>query len=104
MPDRSAARPSFIVARGDLSHAAPGEDALRGAVVAIGNFEGVHRGHRAVIDVALARARALGRKAAGLTFETHPRAIFKPDAPGIRLREEAAKLRLLGQSGLGGAR
>ena len=103
MIDRSPARPSFIVARGDISHAALGEDALRGAVVAIGNFEGVHRGHRAVIDMALGRARALGRKAAVLTFEPHPRAIFKPDEPVFRLSDEAAKLRLLAQTGLDGA-
>jgi riboflavin kinase/FMN adenylyltransferase len=50
----------FVVER----DAAPG-DALRGAVLAIGNFDGVHRGHRAVIGAALARARASGRPAAG---------------------------------------
>jgi riboflavin kinase / FMN adenylyltransferase len=43
-------------------------DALRGAVVAIGNFDGVHRGHRAVIGAALDQARALGRPAAAFTF------------------------------------
>jgi riboflavin kinase/FMN adenylyltransferase len=103
MIDRSPARPSFTVVRGDISHAAPGDEALRGAVVAIGNFEGVHRGHRAVIDAALARARALGRKAVVLTFEPHPRAVFKPDEPVFRLSDEAAKLRLLAMTGLDGA-
>jgi len=103
MIDRSPARPSFTVVRGDISQAAPGDDALKGAVIAIGNFEGVHRGHRAVIDVALARARALGRKAAVLTFEPHPRAVFKPDEPVFRLSDEAAKLRLLAMTGLDGA-
>jgi riboflavin kinase/FMN adenylyltransferase len=103
MIDRTPARPSFTVVRGDISQAAPGEDALKGAVIAIGNFEGVHRGHRAVIDVALARARALGRKAAVLTLEPHPRAVFRPDEPVFRLSDEAGKLRLLAMTGLDGA-
>ena len=59
--------------------------ALRGAVVAIGNFEGVHRGHRAVIAAAVARARGLGRPAAALTFEPHPRTYFNPGEPLFRL-------------------
>jgi riboflavin kinase / FMN adenylyltransferase len=79
------------------------DDALRGAVVAIGNFDGVHRGHRAVIAAALARAKALGRPAAALTFEPHPRAFFNPSEPLFRLTDEAGKLRLLASSGLGGA-
>jgi riboflavin kinase/FMN adenylyltransferase len=78
-------------------------DALRGAVVAIGNFDGVHRGHRAVIGVALRQARALGRPAAALTFEPHPRAFFNPGEPLFRLTDEAAKLRLLASTGLDGA-
>ena len=61
---------SFQVVRGF----APGET-LRGATVAIGNFDGVHRGHRAVIAGALSRARELARPAAALTFEPHPRAL-----------------------------
>jgi len=79
------------------------DDALRGAVVAIGNFDGVHRGHRAVIGAAIARAKALGRPAAALTFEPHPRAFFNPNEPLFRLTDEAGKLRLLASTGLDGA-
>ena len=79
------------------------DDALRGAVVAIGNFDGVHRGHRAVIGAAIARAKALGRRAAALTFEPHPRAFFNPNEPLFRLTDEAGKLRLLASTGLDGA-
>jgi riboflavin kinase/FMN adenylyltransferase len=104
MPDRSSARPPFIVVHGDLAHVpAAGDHALDGAVLAIGNFEGVHRGHRAVIDVALARARELSRKTAALTFEPHPRAVFRPQEPVFRLTDEATKLRLLATTGLDGA-
>ena len=81
---------------------APGE-ALRGATVAIGNFDGVHRGHKAVIAAALARGRTLGKPSAALTFEPHPRAFFNPDEPLFRLTPEAAKLRLLAATGLNGA-
>jgi riboflavin kinase/FMN adenylyltransferase len=80
----------------------PGEG-LRGATVAIGNFDGVHRGHKAVIAAALARASALGRPSAALTFEPHPRAFFNPDEPLFRLTPEGAKLRLLAAAGLDGA-
>ena len=76
---------------------------LRKALVAIGNFDGVHRGHRAVIRTALEHARAAGRPAAVLTFEPHPRSFFHPDAPSFRLTSEAAKLRLLAATGLDGA-
>jgi riboflavin kinase/FMN adenylyltransferase len=77
--------------------------ALRGAVLAMGNFDGVHRGHRAVIAAAIDRARSLGKPAAVATFEPHPRAFFKPDEPLFRLTDETAKLRLLASSGLDGA-
>jgi riboflavin kinase/FMN adenylyltransferase len=103
MTDRSPQRPPFVVVHDDLARAAPADPALDGAVVAIGNFEGVHRGHRAVIAVALGRARALERRAAVLTFEPHPRAVFKPDEPVFRLTDERAKLRLLADTGLDGA-
>src|SRR5580704_13755376 len=89
---------SFIVVR-DNAPEAP----LRGAVVAIGNFDGVHRGHKAVIAVAQNRAKALGKKAAALTFEPHPRVFFNPGERLFRLTDEAAKLRLLAATGLDGA-
>src|SRR5437588_6255505 len=82
---------------------APADHALDGAVAAIGNCDGVHRGHRAVIAAALARAKTLGRPAAALTFEPHPRSFFRPDEPLFRLTDERAKLRLLATTGLDGA-
>src|SRR5437588_1070484 len=81
----------------------PADHALDGAVVAIGNFDGVHRGHRAVIAAVLARAKALSRPAAALTFEPHPRRFFRPEAALFRLTDERAKLRLLAATGLSGA-
>ncbi len=89
----------FTVVRSE----APPDNALRGAVVAIGNFDGVHRGHRAVIAAARTRAQALGCPAAALTFEPHPRRFFSPDEPLFRLTDERAKLRLLSGAGLDGA-
>ena len=88
----------FVVARDQ----APEGHALRGAVVAIGNFDGVHRGHQAVIAATRVRAQALGRPAAALTFEPHPRAFFNPGEPLFRLTDEAAKLRLLASTELDG--
>ncbi len=99
MTDKLPPREPFVVVRGE----APADHALDGAVVAIGNFDGVHRGHRAVIAAVLARAKALGRAAAALTFEPHPRSFFRPDEPLFRLTDERAKLRLLAATGLGGA-
>ena len=91
-------RKRFLVVRDDAPDAA-----LHGAVVAMGNFDGVHRGHRAVIAAAEQRAKALGRPAAVLTFEPHPRTFFVPGEPLFRLTDEDAKLRLLASTGLDGA-
>jgi len=78
-------------------------DALRGGVVAIGNFDGVHRGHRAVIAAAVDRAMALRRPAVALTFEPHPRLLLRPHEPMFRLSDASAKLQLLAATGLDGA-
>lgn len=72
-------------------------------VVAMGNFDGVHLGHRAVIGAALDMGRLHGRPAFALTFEPHPRRFFSPHTPQFRLTDERAKLRLLAGTGLAGA-
>lgn len=84
----------------DLEHPLP--DHLRGAHVAIGNFDGVHRGHQTVLTAALDRARAAGRPALALTFEPHPRSVFRPDVPVFRLTPPEAKARLVAALGLDG--
>src|SRR5664279_4969609 len=76
---------------------------LHGAVLAIGNFDGAHRGHRAVIGAALKRAKALKRKAAALTFAPHPRLFLRPQDALFQLSSERNKLRLLAATGLDGA-
>ncbi len=73
--------------------------ALRGGVVAIGNFDGVHRGHQAVLMDALARADQLGAAASVLTFEPHPRTVFRPERPVFRLTPAPMKAKLLGLIG-----
>jgi len=75
----------------------------KGMVVAMGNFDGVHLGHRAVIDAARRMGLAHGRPAFAVTFEPHPRSYFSPNSPQFRLTDEAAKLRLLAATGLAGA-
>jgi riboflavin kinase / FMN adenylyltransferase len=86
-----------------IRDATPQAAILRGAVVAMGNFDGVHLGHRAVIDAAIEMGRTHGRPALALTFEPHPRRFFSPHTPQFRLTDETAKLRLLAGAGLAGA-
>jgi len=81
----------------------PAENIVRGAVVALGNFDGVHLGHRVVIAAAVDMARKHGKPAFAVTFEPHPRSFFSPNTPQFRLSDEAAKLRLLAGTGLDGA-
>jgi len=90
---------SFIVIR-DHTQAA---EIPKGSVVAMGNFDGVHLGHRAVIAAALEMGKAHGKPALALTFEPHPRRYFSPTTPQFRLSDETAKLRLLAGTGLTGA-
>jgi len=68
-------------------------DDARGAAIAIGNFDGVHPGHRAVINEAGLIAHDAGRPWAVLTFEPHPRRLFQPDQPPFRLTPFRAKAR-----------
>jgi riboflavin kinase/FMN adenylyltransferase len=66
--------------------------AARGACLAIGNFDGVHRGHQALIGEAIATARQAGAKAGALVFEPHPREFFVPDEPHFLLTPLTQKL------------
>lgn len=66
-----------------LSHILPAE--ARGAAMALGNFDGLHPGHRAVISRAAEAARLTGAPLAVATFEPAPRRHFQPDAPPFRL-------------------
>ena len=75
-------------------------DHLAGSALAIGNFDGVHRGHLAVIEAAEALAK--GRPALALTFEPHPRSVFRPGEPLFRLTPLPMKALLLERAGLAG--
>lgn len=75
---------------------------LRGGVVALGNFDGFHRGHQAVVGRALARARAEGRPALVATFDPHPARLFRPDFGPFALTRTDQKLDLLDAFGIDG--
>ena len=70
-------------------------DGLTGAAVAIGAFDGVHRGHQAVIAAARDAARRLGAPLAVVSFDPHPRRWFQPDAAPFRLMTPAQMARAL---------
>jgi riboflavin kinase/FMN adenylyltransferase len=72
----------------------------RGASVALGNFDGVHRGHRAVIGAAAEVAHRLGVPLGVLVFEPHPQQYFAPQKPFARLTPFRAKARLLERLGV----
>lgn len=74
------------------------DDQDRGATVAIGNFDGVHRGHRSVID--LARQAAPEAPLGVMTFEPHPREFFAPNAPSFRLMSAEARAHRLEKIGV----
>ncbi len=63
----------------------------RGASAAIGNFDGIHRGHQAVLDIARGEATRLGAPLGVMTFEPHPRQYFAPGAPAFRLMNAEAR-------------
>jgi riboflavin kinase/FMN adenylyltransferase len=68
-----------------LDHRDAVSESLRGAIVALGNFDGFHKGHQAVAGEAIRWARAEGRPAIVATFDPHPVRLFKPDLPPFRL-------------------
>lgn len=76
------------------------EQASQASVLTIGNFDGVHRGHQALLKLLTDKARALGLPAVVLTFEPHPREYFAPDAAPARLASLREKLLLLAACGV----
>jgi riboflavin kinase / FMN adenylyltransferase len=81
-------------------HVDPLPAEARGSVVAVGNFDGVHRGHQAVIGDAIRRAGEAGAPASVLTFEPHPRRFFKPETPPFLLTRFRTKARVLAVQGV----
>jgi len=71
----------------------------RGGIVALGNFDGFHRGHQAVVGAAVAQARAQGRPALIATFDPHPVRYFRPDTPPFRLTTLNQRERLFAEAG-----
>lgn len=72
---------------------------LRGGIVALGNFDGFHRGHQAVVGRAVARARGEGRPVIVATFDPHPVRHFRPETPPFRLTTLDQRERLFAQAG-----
>ena len=72
---------------------------LRGGIVALGNFDGFHLGHQAVVGRAVERARATSRPVLVATFDPHPVRFFKPDAEPFRLTSLCQRERLFAAAG-----
>jgi riboflavin kinase/FMN adenylyltransferase len=81
-----------------VSHGSLPQAAARHAVT-VGNFDGVHLGHRAMLERLVAKARSLGVPACALTFEPHPREFFAPQSAPARLTRLREKLELIAESG-----
>jgi riboflavin kinase/FMN adenylyltransferase len=77
----------------------PVPDHLRGGVVALGNFDGFHRGHQAVVGAAVAHGRATGKPVLVASFDPHPVRHFKPDTPPFRLTTLEQRAELFGAAG-----
>ena len=89
-----AAAPKLLVTRGLAPRGRPP------AALTIGNFDGVHRGHQAMLARLIPAARARGLSASVLTFEPHPRELFAPESAPTRLTSLREKLELLAAHGV----
>jgi riboflavin kinase / FMN adenylyltransferase len=87
-----------LITKGD-----PLPSQLRGGIVALGNFDGFHAGHQAVVGAARDWARKLGRPALVASFDPHPARLFQPDVPPFSLSTIQQRAEWLGQFGMDGA-
>jgi riboflavin kinase / FMN adenylyltransferase len=96
----SSDQPSAPVPRPFAVHrdGEPVPKSLKGSMAAIGNFDGVHQGHRHLLDMAIGSSRP----GTVLTFEPHPRSFFQPDKPLFRLTPKPVKLAIFERLGLAG--
>lgn len=83
-----------------IRHPSEMTDELRGGVIALGNFDGMHRGHMKVIGHTRKLAEEAGAPCCAMTFEPHPRRVFRPDLPPFRLTSLRLKSRLMEQAGV----
>ena len=100
VPSDLRLKPSAPFTRHEGGSALP--QALAGCVIALGNFDGLHRGHQAVLAKTRAVAQDIGRKAAFLTFEPHPRRFFRPQDPLFCLTPPDVKALIAQSFGLDG--
>src|SRR5690606_6497401 len=82
-----------------FGHRDPVPDNLRGAIVALGNFDGFHLGHQKVVAEAVAWAKREGRPAVVATFDPHPVRHFAPHVPPFRLTTLAQREALFAAAG-----
>jgi len=82
-----------------LSHDQPIREALRGAIIALGNFDGFHLGHQAVVGRAVQRGAHERRPVIAATFDPHPVRHFRPDTPPFRLTTLDQRERLFAHAG-----
>lgn len=80
----------------------PGDipDSFQGAVVTVGIFDGVHKGHKAIVHAAVRRAQAMGLPAVALTFDPHPSVVHRPDVPVHLVTSLEDRLQRLESAGL----
>jgi len=75
-------------------------EVAKGAVIALGNFDGIHKGHQAIIRKTVQLAKDLNKPSAVMTFEPHPVSLFKPDTDNFRLTTFAKKAELIAALGV----
>ncbi len=83
-----------------VTHTQPIPDSLRGAVLVIGNFDGMHKGHRALITQALSFAHKHALPVGILTFEPHPRQVFQPHDVSFRITPRGLKREKIAETGV----